>query len=186
MIKMLKDKRKGAAAFEWVILSPLIIIMFIVLLYVLFIALSYIQYNNLANTVAQDLNMRQTGYEEAIAQNPEVVSYFDNDQVTSDLEGFGHQVEGFDKSGNGITMDINVNPGDEKVVTAAAYSMANNIEKFNVPGSAVKSIDVVAKRNGEVASNFDNIKMSGTVIETTITYKIIGLEFQGQGYNVIS
>ena len=66
MIKnYLKRKVKGAAAVEYVMLVPLMAVAFMACLYFLFICLSYIFFNSTANIVAQQLNKRQSGYENA-------------------------------------------------------------------------------------------------------------------------
>lgn len=78
MMKILYDKHKGDMAVEAMILTPLMFITYLVLLYFLFMSLTYISYNNLANRIAQNMNMRQSGYQEAIANHsaPPVVKTY--------------------------------------------------------------------------------------------------------------
>lgn len=64
------EEHRGAVAIEMVIQFPLMFMTFLMLLYFFFTAFAYIYYNNLANMIAQDLNMRQTGYTYAYTAYP--------------------------------------------------------------------------------------------------------------------
>ena len=65
---MLKEEHNGVVAIEATILMPLMFTTMVCLLYMLFMVLTYITYSNIASNIAHQMNMRQTGYEEAFAR----------------------------------------------------------------------------------------------------------------------
>lgn len=183
MKSILNKKRKGAAAFEWVILSPAMIMSFMLILYVMFMGMAYIQFNNLANVMAQDLNMRQTGYESTQSIAPPTMT-FNTKQESLKNSNFRKFMGGFTSKGNKVTMVIKGN--SDTIRRSLGYSVKRNQSRFWMPGVSVSEVSANAIRNGRPASNFKNVSMSGTIIETTIKYKCFGGQFIATGYNIIS
>lgn len=189
MRALMRKRRRGVATVEWVILTPLMIVAFVFLLYVLFIALAYIQYNNLANVIAQDLNMRQSGYSGTPDVNPNIS--FTHDQTGIIVTGDGSGMDAFKQFLTGfkddsVTTTMSVTGTSDEVIKVAKYSATKHKDRFYMPGVTVKNLDVRAVRNGAPATEFSNVSMSGTIIEVSIKYKIFGIEFEGTGYNIIS
>ena len=69
---------------------------------------------------------------------------------------------------------------------AVNYTVKRNKDRFNMPGVVVDKVTVNAFRNDRPATNFSNIKMSGTIIKTEIKYKAFGMPFTAKGYNIIT
>ena len=67
MKNTLKDEHVGSTAVETTLQLPLIFGTFMMLLYFLFMVLAYIAYGNIANNIAHELNMRQTGFNQAVS-----------------------------------------------------------------------------------------------------------------------
>lgn len=67
LILVLNEEHDGSTAIEVTILTPLMFSTFLLLLYFLFFILAYIAYGNIANSIAQQMNMRQTGYNSAVS-----------------------------------------------------------------------------------------------------------------------
>lgn len=189
MLGFINRKKKGAAAFEWVILSPLMIVTFVALLYFFLITTSYVQYNNLANKIAQDMNMRQSGYNDVQSMNRPVFSF---KNVGGDISGGRDQnsrlrafLSGTKDSPTITNVPISTN-SSEKFLKAAYYSIEKNKSGFYAPGVLATSIRVDAHRNGVPATNFGSINMSGTIINVRITFKAFGLTLNAKGYNIIT
>lgn len=70
----LNEQHAGSTAIETTILIPCMFGTFIMLLYMLFLALAYIAYGNVANNIAHQMNMRQTGYRQAVVEYPDYSS----------------------------------------------------------------------------------------------------------------
>lgn len=190
MKNTLRNKRKGAAAFEWVLLSPLMVATFTLIFYFMFMALAYIQYGNLANVIAQDMNMRQSGITESQTSNPNITFGSGSESVVAkgDLtidERLRQFVNGTDKQRSETVMKIETNSSD-KFKNAVNYSVKRNGNRFKMPGVVVEKVKVDAFRNDRPATNFENIRMSGTIIKSEIKYKAFGLPFTVKGYNIIT
>jgi len=61
------SEHTGSAAIETTLLSPLMIMTYAMLVYFMFMIIAYITYGNIANNIATHLNMRQTGYNQAVS-----------------------------------------------------------------------------------------------------------------------
>ena len=66
--QILAQEHCGVVAIESTILMPLMFLTMLALLYMLFMVLSYITYSNIASNIAHQMNMRQSGYETALAR----------------------------------------------------------------------------------------------------------------------
>lgn len=188
MNELLRRKRRGAAAMEWVILSPLMILSFMALLYLLFIGLAYIQYNNLANTISQDLNMRQSGYKDTQVSEPYIV--LDNNPAAivptgdgSTMDSFKQFISGFQEASS---TRLRITGNSKEIQQSANYSAENHKDRFYMPGVVATNLRVDAMRNGAAATHLGDASMSGTIIETRIEYKCFGFSFVAKGYNIIS
>lgn len=67
LFKTLNEEHDGSTAIETTILMPLMFGTFVLLLYFLFLILAYIAYGNIANSIAHQMNMRQSGYAGAVS-----------------------------------------------------------------------------------------------------------------------
>lgn len=178
---ILNTKVKGVAGFESILLSPLMMITYMLIFYFAFTAISYIQLNNLAEVIAQDLNMRQTGYDHV--KNVSKPNYqFDIYEVI----GQNSFINGYKpKPSPKADFNITTNSPSPAVAGALNYSIGKHGYRLFMPGIQIKEIRANVFRNGVVARNFDNIKMTGTSIEITIKYKAFGLSYTASGYNII-
>lgn len=181
---------KGSAGFESVLMFPLMAMSMIFMLYMFLVGVAFIQYNNLANVIAQDLNMRQSGYSESADVDPNFVfqdsngRFIESDGSGSAMDGLRQMMIGSTMEGEQVAMTITGNSG--VAVSSANYSVKNNEHRFYMPGVAVDNVYVEATRNGVTASNFENVSMSGTIIKVVISYRVYGITFKGAGYNIIT
>lgn len=189
MLAIMKRKKRGAAAFEWVILSPLMIITFIALLYFFLITTSFVQYNNLANKIAQDMNMRQSGYAQLEGTTKPVFNFKNASDITGGTGVGDSRLRRF-LSGTKTTPAISNVPiktnSSEIFLKSAYYSIEKNKPGFYAPGAYATEIRVDAFRNGIAASNFGSINMSGTIIKVNIRFRVFGILLNAKGYNIIT
>lgn len=171
-IKNLLNKEcEGVMAVESMILTPLIYITFLLLLYFFFMMVTYISYNNLANAIAQDLNMRQTGYLTAKATYPympPIKTNFIND---------GTQ-EGGARYLNSSDVVVDASEGDV-LRNATYYALAKNKDRICIPYSEVKGIEV---RTAKTIYPSNGSAMAGNVIKVKVKYQsFMRINFGGQG-----
>ena len=187
--KIIKREHQGSAGIEGTLLTPLLFLTFLFLLYFFFIGLSFILYGNISNSVAQELNMRQSGYTTAIGK-----------YGSSNFSSIKTKVESkqYDLNGNIENSSINYisNFSDDKIIVspnskelrAGTYFALNKYkDQFVLPFTGIDSVKVQAAKKVDVN---DKNKMSGNVIKVTITYYIyvFGHKYSinSSGYNVIS
>jgi hypothetical protein len=173
-----KDDHDGAVAVEGMILTPLVFVSLLVLLYFFFMLLAYINYGNIANNVAKDLNMHQTGYENAM-QNwksaPSILTYSDNNGKS------------FYLNPNAIVVKSAGAQGSQALLSGTWESLNKYKDHFAIPFSQVNSIQVETIKNVDTSQGE---RMAGNVVEVHIYWT--SLIFRGKaslsavGYNVIS
>ena len=169
MIKdILNKEHSGSTAIETVILTPLIFGTFMILLYFLFIILAYITYGNIANTIAHEMNMRQSGYKNAVAYysaEPRIYS-----SAVSDRGKY------FDTGGT-KKVQIKFQPNNKYVKAGTYYAIEktkrNGQYPFSMPFTEVTAITV----NSSKPLNFDSSSgakaASGAVISVSIDFKVV-------------
>ena len=176
---ILLEEHEGAEGFEATLQMPLMFIAFLMLLYFLFLGLAFIMYGNLANTIAQDLNMRQSGYQAT-------ASYTTTPKILV------HNSTGSDPLAQNSFLDmskITVTPYTTDLARATNYALAKNQDGFNVPFAGVESINVSTDK---AVKQSDGTKMAGNVIKVTINFHCIiygidaSIPMTVTGYNVIS
>lgn len=181
-IKALKDEHIGSEGLESVLLSPLMFITFVIILYFFFTCLTFISYSNLANNIAQELNMRQSGYETAIANYstmPQVWTYRNSN--TGDIP-----------TGRFLNAsDVHVNPGTSALKSGTYFALDKHKGQFVIPFSEVKGVTVTTTKAIDPAQGK---KLAGTVIKVEIDYTsmVYGengngfLPMRAVGYNIIA
>lgn len=195
-MKKLLRKRKGEAGFESVLLFPLILLMLMICLYFLFICLSYVQINNTANTLAQSLNMRQSGYRDA-RLNSQMTGIIEDSWNNANIIGSGSEdtlertfrfING-SADNPGEIVDVVIGGSNEDIKKAMYFAVEENINKLLAPGCSITSIYAEASKNGtELTGGFQNkdISMSNTVVRVHIKYKCFGIPLTADGYNIIT
>ena len=167
------------------------IITFMVCLYFLLLSLSYIQYNNLANTISQNLNMRQNGYTEfSLIQKP-VFNFSsgssgiygdDNISISNNEKQF---INGTNKTIDSSDMNITTN-GNYSVLKTGYYFINKLKSKFYMPGCRVTLVTINIYKNSAPDKTFPQDRSSGSLIEITIHYSCFGIPLKGVGYNIIT
>lgn len=181
---LLKEEHKGSQGVESVILAPLMFITFVILLYFCFMSLTFISYNNLANNIAQELNMRQSGYTEAMnkySTPPRVLTYRNaNDGINIPPSAY--------LPASAIT----VSPGTSALQSGAYFAIDKHKGQFIIPFSEIKGVKVTTTKAIDPSIGR---KLAGTVIKVEIEYTSMVLGKPGSGglipmravgYNVIS
>lgn len=209
-------KRKGEAAMESVILAPLMMMALILMLYLLLMAVDNIFYNNYANTLAMDLNQRQTSVVDimsdcnsrpVLCQNPIAINPGGNSQHLKNLkpsddnsvEYFLNQINLQGGSSaqipvyiNGVRADSNTGKPADRVV---AYLYNHRLKNGYVPGAFITKMEINFTKNGNNWNYLNDMaqvndlsagKLSGTQIEVIVYYKCLGFEFSSRGYNIIT
>lgn len=179
----LKRYHKGDVAFETIILTPLVMVTFLMILFFFFMSLTYISYNNLANTIAKELDMRQTGYKTAMTTNTSIPEIWTYRNATSGSIPSGRTLK---------DTDITINDDDNPALRAGLYAaMKKYKNQFTVPFSEITHINVKTSKDINVDMGHE---MAGTVISveikyTTMTYGEPGhglIPMSARGYNIIS
>lgn len=174
MMRKLKDilneDHAGAEALETTILSPLIFATFFILLYFFFMSLTFISYNNVANSIAQELNMRQTGYETAIANYstaPQILTYRNSTDTS-----------GIPQSAYLSASNISVSPYTNALRSGTYFALDKHKNQFIIPFSEVKSIEVTSSKAINPSSGR---AMAGTVVKVKIHYTTMSVGKPGRG-----
>lgn len=181
--EILKDEHVGSEGLETVILSPLMFITFVIILYFFFMCLTFISYSNLANSIAQELNMRQSGYETAISSysTMPVVWTYRNSTAESGIP-----------TGRYLSAsDVSVSPNTQALKSGTYFSLDKHSGQFTIPFSEVKGIRVYTTKSINPSMGKE---LAGTVIRveidyTTMTYGEAGhglLNMTATGYNIIA
>lgn len=182
MLKFLKGEHDGSEGFEATLVFPLIFITFIILLYFFFMAMTYISYNNVANSIAQELNMRQTGYQTAMdnyATMPNVYTY----RVRAD----GNQPTGALLPAS----KVSVSPSTSALRSGTYFALDKHKGQFIIPFTELTGVKVTTTKPINVSSGK---KLAGTVIKVEIYYRtmVYGgssprplINMTAVGYNII-
>lgn len=209
-------KHTGSAAVETTILTPLVATTLLFLISLLFYGLSYVAYNNLANNIASNMNMRQSGYIDAYNNHPEVgVIINHNLGTTSDfdldtpgqryLQGYGSNI--FTYTGKIDNSHLNSNVYLRRGLYSAIDKNRANINTdnldfsshsnetgtiFQLPFSQITAIRVCSAKEIDV-NQPKNFK--GNIITVQIDFKslLFGMgdtislpEISTTGYSVIN
>lgn len=165
--KFLMIEHDGSQAIESIMLVPLMLATFFILLSFFFMSLTFILYNNVANSIAQDLNMRQTGYQKAIDDhkipNPE---YLDASK-------------------------IEISPETPALKYGSYFAISRYEKQFTIPFSKITKIEIISNKS---INPSDGVHMSGALITVKIHYnsKILGnnnigtIPITAIGYGLIS
>lgn len=156
--KISKKRSRAAVAFEWMIQAPLIFIIFVVLLVSLFMSWQYINYNSLATQIANDLNMRQTGYISAMR---------DCDVPSNALTSAGGSPISI--SDSRVTARVTFSQPTQEVVSATYCAIDNAEARFKVPFAHVEEIHVDTSKPIRASMGDE---LAGTYINVTITYSM--------------
>lgn len=157
--KILKKKHRGDMAVEAMILTPLMFVTYLILLYFFFMSLTYVSYNNLANKLAQNMNMRQSGYQKAIDTSsipPKILTYSVSEKsVISESQYLNP---------NNITFKYGTT--EEK---AGLYSaMKEHQNQFLIPFNQVTRVDLQSSRPIKLQ---EGRKMAGNVITVNVYFR---------------
>lgn len=161
---ILTDKHVGSEGLETVILSPLIFGTFFILMYFFFMTLTFISYNNVANSIAQELNMRQTGYQTAIANYPNAPKILTYRNSTSD--------SGIPPSAYLSPSKITVSPETQALKSGTYFALDKYKNQFIIPFSEIKGIEVTTTKPVNPANGRN---MAGTVVKVKIHYTTMSL-----------
>lgn len=161
-------------------------------------SLSYIQYNNLANVMAQNLNVRRTGYNKGIDDTLTYsVSEGHLDEITIDNNGvvddgnFEKMTGNLDPNKNLSTTVKISTPGNSDNTLKRELNMIVRKESKRVammPGSSVNEVVSKVTKNGAVVQVNPNMgsNLAGSTIKVQINYKFLGLKMKAVGYNAIT
>ena len=199
MKNILNKEHNGLIAFEYMILTPLMYMSFIMLLYFFFACMAYITYNNLANSIAQELNMRQSGYQRCIDTYnnvcPTIYSYRNvvNPDNSIGQDG-GYILSPANVQFGGPTMnDIgNYSYCTPELINGGYFAIDKYQSGFIMPFTEVKAIKITSAKPIKCS---EGERMAGNVIRVEIDYTSM-LSFSNSdsflpimkavGYNIIS
>lgn len=171
MIKqLLNEEHIGSEGFESVLLSPLMFSTFLILLYFLFIVLTYISYNNVANSIAQELNMRQTGYREAInnyPNAPKILTYKNSNSKE------------MPNSALLSSSNILVSPETQALKSGTYFALDKHKNQFIIPFSEIEKIEVISTKTIEPSMGRG---MAGAIIKVKIGYTTTTLGRTGRSF----
>lgn len=181
MKNILNKEHNGVAGFEATLLSPLMFMTMLMMLYFFFMGVSHVVYSNIANSIASDLNMRQTGYIEAAANYstmPRVWTYrVDPTQTGRYLSA----------------SEVNVSPSSPYLMSGLYASLDKRLEGFIIPFTEITGINVYTSKTIDPGLGK---KLADTVIAVEISYKSFIANFgdatitmptmRASGYNIIS
>lgn len=180
----LNKEHEGSEGLEAIVHSPLIFITFVILLYFFFMCMTYIAYNNIANSIAQELNMRQSGYEEAITNYPtmpHVWSY----RVAQNSDGSI-------PSGKYLSASqVEVVPYTPALKSATYFALDKYSDGFIIPFTEVTGVKVMTTKAIDPSKG---ARLAGTIITVNIYYESFVFSSSGSifpaikatGYNIIS
>lgn len=160
LLKFLSKECAGSAALETTLLSPIVYITFLFMLYFFFMVMTYISYNNLANTIAQDLNMRQTGYGDAKAAYPTMPHIVVNNLNNGNQQGGSTILRGSDIIAQYSENDV--------LRSGVYYSLDKNRDRLCIPYSQIRSVRVTTDK--PVCPSQGN-GMAGNVVKVVIEYQ---------------
>lgn len=178
---LLQEEHSGAEAMEAMILTPLMYMTFVILLFLFFNVLAYIAYGNVANSIAMELNMRQTGYQTAIDNYPtapRIFTYMNSNGEASESDYLPASA-------------ITVEPNTQALQSATYFALDKYKDHFIIPFNQLTSVKVTTTKAIDTGLN---MKLAGTVIKVEIGYTPLTFGEKGHqlfnfktiGYGVIS
>ena len=187
LLAIVKTEHNGSQAVEFILLSPLVISTFFLLLYFFFMSLTYIAYNNIANSIAQELNMRQTGYQQAINDfqfAPQVFTYKNHSESE-------YKDGGMPNAGYLNPSAIQISPETQALKSGSYFAIDKYRKQFIIPFSEITGIEIVSSKP---INPSDGVHMSGALITVKIYYNsmVFGNDTVGVvsmkaiGYGIIS
>lgn len=167
--QQLKNKHKAEAGFETVITMPVVFILLMLCLFFFFTMMSYVSYNNLANTLAQKLDMRATGYKSTQGTT----------LSANVLSGKQYMVDGGNTVNNADIKTYAKTGGENDPImigglNAAVNSIAKNGKnnQLNIPFTAIKSITAINDKKIDLNSSRKN---AGNTIKVVVEYYPVSL-----------
>lgn len=186
MENFLKRKKNGALAFEYILEFPVIVATLMATFYFMMICLTYISLNNTANNLAQDFNMRQSGYSDTQLSNdpkirqvasgqynpgnlPGAEEIKNNDGTISLLSPLNWAFSGTHNGKNNTKIaKIFINgedsnskdlPTNLKKIKGASYYFINERRDAleRLPGVSVTRVEISLRKNG-TSINDNNLK----------------------------
>lgn len=174
-------------AVEAMILTPLMFITYLILLYFLFMSLTYVSYNNLANRLAQNMNMRQSGYIEAMDRYPSAPKIMTYSVSETSVIGKSQYLD---------PNKIKVGPGTSEAKSGFYAALDKHKEQFLIPFNQVTLVElntmkpIFASRGRAIAGNIVtvNIYFRTMVFGAVQDGKVNSLlpEIKAVGYNTIN
>lgn len=167
----LNKEHKGSQAVEAVILTPLMLSTFFILLFFFFMALTFISYNNVANSIAQELNMRQSGYLAAVAEYPSA-------NELEPIQTYIVPMDDITGRNNGVIPKsallnhheyVNITPYTQELEGAVMFALNKYRKQFLIPFAELARVQV---RTSRPIKATDAKKMAGTLIEVKVLYKV--------------
>lgn len=190
IIEELNKDHIGSEAVEGILLVPIIIATFIMLLYFFFMILTYINYGNIANSIAMELNMRQTGYSTAMRNYttaPKILTYRNAITKNSKVATDGSLPSSYYLPAS----EIEVSPYTKELKCGTYFALSKYKSHFTMPYTQLTHIKVSTSK--AITTSLKK-QMAGTVITVEITYAPLVLfnggdslvKLTSTGYNVIS
>ena len=197
--KILNNNHKGSMAVEQMIMFPIIFITFAMLVYITMMAFTYVYYNALANNIANDFNIGNTGYSQQLRYNlPSIkmstinangtsdgATYITDDKINIDVRNTNH-----------FPVDFYSSKSQTQIY--GKYHLYYVLEKYNNVQKNGGSYDIFQMPYSELDGinvTFDNPlfynNCRGVAIKVTISYKsmIFGLthlpSIKASGYSII-
>lgn len=171
LLNLLKEEHSGSEGFEAVLVSPIMFATFFLLMYFFFMTLTFISYNNVANSIAQDLNMRQTGYQTAINTHPyapRISTYKNNIGPNGEISGSGYL----------SASQITVEPYTKALLCGTYFALDKYSKQFSIPFAEVTKVEVVSTKP---INPSEGKGMAGAVIRVKIHYTTMALGRAGKG-----
>lgn len=182
LVDLMNQEHDGSEALETVILSPLMFTTFTFLMYFFFMTLTFISYNNVANSIAQELNMRQTGYQLAInnyRNAPRILTY--RNSTSGEIPASAYL----------SASKIVASPSTQALKSATYFALDKYKGQFAIPFAQLTGVKVTTTKPIYTSSGKS---LAGTVIKVEITYTTMSVGNVGEslltmtavGYGVIA
>lgn len=205
MLKILKKEHNGAIAVENLILLPLMFVTLLMLLYFFFMAVSYITFNNVANNIVTELNMRQSGYlyaSEYYQTPPDIETYGTINNIEKDKHLLNYKNISVRNGHDSELININSECYNEygnfdPLLGATYFALDKYKDGLLIPYNEVTDIVVESNKKiqiniGEGLGTNTSSTMIGNLITVNIKFKtsfinnILSKEITASGYGFIS
>lgn len=187
----LMKKHKGEAGFEALILTPFVFSMYFFILIIFFFNLSYISYNNLANNIANQLDMRAEGYQKQVDKALALTIPVRNSGVDYNVTVNGYNGDEVTNTPDDVLAHGLYDVVFHLTVQSGSSNASQAMRYMALPGSHVQSIK--AYDDYKINLN-DSNKNIGTQIRVVVTWvpdsKILGsfadaIPLKADGYALI-